>query len=82
MRVGIFSESYPPLINGVSTSVQTLTASLEHAGHTVFIFTSRYPHYQDERAGVFRFPSSIRWLSQTMWCPSLFRRASPVLFLH
>lgn len=57
MRVGIFSESYPPLINGVSTSVQTLTASLEHAGHTVFIFTSRYPHYQDERAGVFRFPS-------------------------
>ena len=29
MRVGIFTESYPPLINGVSTSVQTLTAQLE-----------------------------------------------------
>jgi 1,2-diacylglycerol 3-alpha-glucosyltransferase len=57
MRVGIFTESYPPLINGVSTSVQTLTAQLESAGHDVFIFTSRYPHYTDERGGVYRYPS-------------------------
>ncbi len=57
MRVGIFSESYPPLINGVSTSVQTLIAQLERAGHTVYVFTSRYPRYEDERGGVFRFPS-------------------------
>ena len=57
MRVGIFTESYPPLINGVSTSVQTLTAQLEQAGHDVYVFTSRYPQYQDERAGVFRYPS-------------------------
>ena len=57
MRVGIFTESYPPLINGVSTSVQTLTAQLESAGHDVFVFTSRYPHYQDERGGVYRYPS-------------------------
>lgn len=57
MRVGIFTESYPPLINGVSTSVRTLIAQLETAGHVVYVFTSRYPRYQDERAGVFRFPS-------------------------
>ena len=57
MRIGIFSESYPPLINGVSTSVQTLTAQLEAAGHDVFIFTSRYPNYKDERPGVYRYPS-------------------------
>ena len=57
MRVGIFTESYPPLINGVSTSVQTLTAQLEQGGHDVFVFTSRYPNYEDERAGVFRYPS-------------------------
>ena len=57
MRVGIFTESYPPLINGVSTSVQTLIAHLEQAGHDVFVFTSRYPRYQDERPGVFRYPS-------------------------
>jgi len=57
MRVGIFTESYPPLINGVSTSIQTLIAHLEQAGHDVFVFTSRYPHYRDERKGVFRYPS-------------------------
>ena len=57
MRVGIFTESYPPLINGVSTSVQTLTAHLEQAGHDVFVFTSHYPRYRDERPGVFRYPS-------------------------
>ncbi|MGI4791410.1 MAG: glycosyltransferase family 4 protein [Janthinobacterium lividum] len=57
MRVGIFTESYPPLINGVSTSVQTLTAQLEQAGHSVYVFTSRYPNYEDERLGVYRYPS-------------------------
>jgi len=57
VRVGIFSESYPPLINGVSTSVQTLMARLDDAGHEVFVFTSRYPNYKDERPGVFRYPS-------------------------
>lgn len=57
MRVGIFSESYRPLINGVSTSVDTLVAELERAGHTVYIFTSRFPRYEDDRPGVYRFPS-------------------------
>lgn len=57
MRVGIFAESYPPLINGVSTSVQTLIAQLEAFGHEVYIFTSEYPNYKDERPGVFRYPS-------------------------
>lgn len=57
MRVGIFAESYPPLINGVSTSVQTLIGQLEQAGHSVCIFTSRYPDFRDERPCVFRYPS-------------------------
>lgn len=57
MRVGIFTESYPPLINGVSTSVQTLMAELERAGHSVCVFTSRYPRYTDERPDVYRYPS-------------------------
>ncbi len=57
MRIGLFTESYPPLINGVSTSVQTLIAQLEHAGHDVFVFTSRYPKHNDARPHVYRFPS-------------------------
>lgn len=57
MRIGIFSESFTPLINGVSTSVETLIAELERAGHTVYVFTSSYPRFTDDRSGVFRFPS-------------------------
>ena len=57
MRVGIFSESYKPIINGVSTSMDTLVAELERAGHTVYVFTSRFPRYEDDRTGVFRYPS-------------------------
>ncbi|MBV9851670.1 MAG: glycosyltransferase family 4 protein [Armatimonadetes bacterium] len=60
MRVGIFSESYPPIVNGVSTSVRTLMAELERAGHTVYVFTSRAASdrgYTDDRPGVYRYPS-------------------------
>ena len=39
MRVGIFTESYPPLINGVSTSILNLQRALEKQGHEVFIVT-------------------------------------------
>ena len=39
MRVGIFTESYPPLVNGVSTSILMLQRALEKQGHEVFIIT-------------------------------------------
>ncbi len=39
MRVGLFTDSYPPYINGVSTSVETLKTSLEKLGHTVYVVT-------------------------------------------
>lgn len=57
MRVGIFAESYPPLINGVSTSIETLIGELERAGHTVCVFTSKYPDFKDDRPDVYRYPS-------------------------
>lgn len=39
MRIGIFSDTYPPYINGVSTSILMLKESLEKLGHEVFIVT-------------------------------------------
>ena len=39
MRVGIFTESYPPLVNGVSTSILMLEHALTKLGHEVFIIT-------------------------------------------
>jgi len=39
MRIGIFSDAYIPLINGVSTSIDMLKRALEKKGHQVFIVT-------------------------------------------
>ena len=39
MRIGLFTDTYPPFINGVSTSVQMLKTSLEKQGHQVFVVT-------------------------------------------
>lgn len=39
MRIGIFTDVYPPFINGVSTSVFVLQKALEKKGHEVFIIT-------------------------------------------
>ena len=39
MRIGIFTDTYPPYINGVSTSIQMLENALRKKGHQVFIVT-------------------------------------------
>ena len=39
MRIGIFTDSYPPYINGVSTSIIMLQNALEKKGHEVFVVT-------------------------------------------
>ena len=39
MRIGIFSDTYTPYINGVTTSVVMLKNALEKKGHTVYIVT-------------------------------------------
>ncbi len=37
MRIGIFTDTYPPYINGVSTSIVMLQRALEKKGHEVFV---------------------------------------------
>lgn len=39
MRIGIFTDTYPPYINGVSTSISMLEKALKKKGHQVFIVT-------------------------------------------
>lgn len=39
MRIGLFTDIYPPFINGVSTSVAMLEKGLREKGHEVFIVT-------------------------------------------
>ena len=37
MRIGLFTDTYPPYINGVSTSIAMLKTALEKKGHQVFV---------------------------------------------
>lgn len=59
MRIAIFSESYAPVVNGVSVSISTLRREMELRGHKVFVYAPRYPGYSDPVDGVFRFPSRV-----------------------
>ncbi len=39
MRIGLFTDTYPPFINGVSTSIAMLESALRKKGHQVYIVT-------------------------------------------
>lgn len=59
MRIGIFTDTYPPYINGVSTSIAMLESALIKQGHEVFIVTVNpedlhYKFSDDER--IIRLP--------------------------
>ena len=59
MRIGLFTDTYPPFINGVSTSVFMLKKALERKGHQVYVVTMNNEglHYGfDENDTVIRIP--------------------------
>ena len=39
MRIGLFTDTYPPFINGVSTSIVMLESALRKLGHDVYVVT-------------------------------------------
>lgn len=59
MRIGIFTDTYPPFINGVSTSIAMLEKALIEEGHEVFIVTVNPENmaykYEDEER-IIRIP--------------------------
>jgi 1,2-diacylglycerol 3-alpha-glucosyltransferase len=74
LRIGIFTDGYPPVVNGVSTSVHTLVEQLERAGHTVFVFAPRFPGYTERAPNVLRFPSFITPFDKRYPLPMPFSR--------
>ena len=59
MRIGLFTDTYPPFINGVSTSVYMLKKALERKGHQVFVVTLNSESFKykfDEDNTVIRIP--------------------------
>jgi len=58
MRIGLFSDRYLPLIDGVTYSIESFRIELEKMGHEVFIFAPKPGfRYKEEAPNVFRFPS-------------------------
>lgn len=59
MRIGLFTDSYPPYINGVSTSVAMLKKALEKQGHIVYVVTvsnHALKFEYDEKEKILRIP--------------------------
>ncbi|MBL8076997.1 MAG: glycosyltransferase [Anaerolineales bacterium] len=57
LRIGLFTDTYAPQVNGVSISLQLVSAGLTKRGHQVTIFAPKFPGYKDEQDGVVRLPS-------------------------
>lgn len=90
LRIGFFSDTYLPNVNGVAISLHLLVQSLRTAGHEVTIFAPRFPGYHDREDGVCRIPS-VRFvdnpplylaLPTPQITRSLNRRQFDVLHIH
>ena len=57
MKIGFFTDTYLPVVNGVEISIETFRKSLEKMGHKVFIYAPYTPGYKDKNPNVFRFQS-------------------------
>lgn len=60
MRIALFTDTYPPEINGVATSTEMLKTTFEKNGHTVYIVTTNpYSNKMEYKDGVLRIPGIL-----------------------
>lgn len=57
MKIGLFTDTYYPQINGVATSVLMLKENLEKLGHKVYVFTTTDPKAERREKNVYRVAS-------------------------
>lgn len=57
LRIGLFTDTYAPQVNGVSVSLQMISEGLKKRGHQVTIFAPNFPGYKDKEPNVMRLPS-------------------------
>jgi len=57
MRIGLFTDTYIPEVNGVVTALTMMTRELRREGHEVYIFCPSHPSGDDISTGVYHFPS-------------------------
>ncbi len=77
MKIGLFTDTYFPQINGVVSSVCMLKENLEKLGHQVFIFTIKDPLATKDEPNVYRvpsFPFAKAWRLGVFYHPRLVRK--------
>lgn len=57
MRIGFFTDTYTPSINGVITSILTFKKEIEKMGHEVYVFAPVIPGAPKHEPRTYRFPS-------------------------
>ena len=57
-KIGLFTDTYYPEVNGVANSVYQLKKELEANGNTVYVFTVSNPMQKEKEEHVFRKKSS------------------------
>lgn len=63
MRIGLFTDTYTPDINGVVSSIVTLQRELEKNGHEVFVITNHKARTMKQEGNVLRLPGlELKWL--------------------
>lgn len=59
MRIGIFTECYNPVLNGVVVSINTFKHVLEQRGHEFYIFTTGSLDKAESDPHIIRFPVAL-----------------------
>lgn len=57
MKIGLFTDTYAPEINGVAVSTVMLRNEMQRRGHDVFVFTTSNPAAKMLEEGIYRTPS-------------------------
>ncbi len=61
VRLALFSDTYPPQMNGVSRTLERLVAAARERGAAVRVFTTSDPDARDDDADIVRWPSRPFW---------------------
>jgi glycosyltransferase involved in cell wall biosynthesis len=76
MRIGLFTNNYRPLVNGLATSVETFAQAFRRAGHDVTVVAPRYAGLPEREDGVLRVPgvrapTHHAYVLPVVWWPGL-----------
>jgi 1,2-diacylglycerol 3-alpha-glucosyltransferase len=76
MRIGLFTNNFRPLVNGLATSVEMFAQAFRRAGHDVTVVAPRYPGVPDGEEAVlrvpgFRAPTHHAYVLPLAWWPDI-----------